>query len=96
MTIRTTNYKVHQLVKTKPIHESQKEIRSFEEKESEERKGKKEIQEGEFVIRVIPNIELQTRILSYGSGLYVTGRGWLQERLRKQISNMVRNYLQAE
>lgn len=96
LTIRTTNYKVHQLVKTKPIHESQKEIRSFEEKESEERKGKKEIQEGEFVIRVIPNIELQTRILSYGSGLYVTGRGWLQERLRKQISNMVRNYLQAE
>ena len=96
LTIRTTNYKVHQLVKTKPIHESQKEIRSFEEKESEERKGKKEIQEGEFIIRVIPNIELQTRILSYGSGLYVTGRGWLQERLRRHISNMVRNYLQAE
>ena len=96
LTIRTTNYKVHQLVKTKPIHESQKEIRSFEEKESEERKGKKEIQEGEFIIRVIPNIELQTKILSYGSGLYITGRGWLQDRLRKQISNMVRNYLQAE
>ena len=93
LTIRTTNYKVHQLLKTKPIHESQIENRPFEEKESEEREGEKEIQEGEFIISVIPNIELQTRILSYGSGLYVTGKGWLQENLRWNIEKMAQYYL---
>ena len=96
ITIRTTNYKVHQLVKTKPIHESQKEMRPYVEQESENRKGKKEIQEGEFTIKVIPNIELRTRILSYGSGLYVTGKGKFQEDLRWNIFNMVRNYLLKE
>lgn len=96
ITIKTTNYKVHQLVKTKPIHESQIEIRPYVEKESENRKGKKDIQEGEFTIKVIPNIELRTRILSYGSGLYVTGKGKFQEDLRWNLFNMIRNYLLKE
>lgn len=93
-TIRTTDYKVHHLVNTKPIHESQKEIKPFVRKEYEDEKGKKriEIQEGEFTIKVIPNIELQTRLLSYGSGLYVIGEGKFQEDLRSSIKDMVKNY----
>ena len=95
ITIRTTDYKVHHLVNTKPIHESQKEIKPFVRKEYEDEKGNKKIkiQEGEFTIKVIPNIELQTRILSYGSGLYVIGKGKFQEDLRKSIAKMVRDYL---
>ena len=88
LTIRTTSYKVHQLVKTKPIHKSQIEIRPYVKRE-----GKTERQEGEFTIEVIPNIELQTRMLSYGSGLYVIGKGKFQEDLRKSIADMVKNYL---
>ena len=87
LTIRTTSFKVHQLVKTKPIHKSQIEIRPYVKKE-----GETERQEGEFTIEVIPNIELKTRILSYGSGLYVTGKGKFQKDLRESIADMVKNY----
>lgn len=76
--IRTTDYKVHQLLRTKPIHSSQCETRPFN----------FENNEGEFTIRVIPNIELQTRILSYGPGLYVAGESKFHQQIRNAIVKM--------
>ena len=48
--------------------------------------------EGEFVITVIPNIELQTRLLSYGSGIRVLGKGKFQQDIRDTISWMAKIY----
>lgn len=90
ITLKTTNYKVHQLIRTKPIHHSQKEIKPFVFDQDENK-----IEEGEFTIEVVPNIELQTKILSYGSGIYVSGEGAFQKELRETVSNMGKNYLHA-
>ena len=49
-------------------------------------------EEGEFIIKVIPNIELQTKILSYGSGVYVIGNEEFQLRLRHIINKMMNYY----
>lgn len=76
--IRTVNYKVHHLLRTKPVHSSQMEISEFDFE-----KGY-----GEFTIKVIPNIELQTRLLSYGSGLYVVGGSTFLQKMRETISQM--------
>lgn len=78
--LKTINYKVHHLLRTKPIHLSQKMVKDFNEGE------------GEFSIEVIPNIELQMRILSYGPGLYVLGDGKFQQQLRKSIKMMMVYY----
>ncbi len=86
ITIRTTEYKVHQLIKTKPIHHSQKETRIFP---NDNKCGDTE---GEFTIKVVPNIELQTKILSYGSGIYVIGDGWFERKLKSTICKMVELY----
>lgn len=48
----------------------------------------REKNEGEFAIRVIPNIELQTRLLSYGPGLYVVGEGKFREQMREAVTKM--------
>ena len=69
---------MHNLIKTKPIHASQKETVPFD----------KEKLVGEFTIQVIPNIELQTRLLSYGPGLYVTSGGQVQQDMRNAINKM--------
>jgi len=82
ITIRTTNYMVHKLIKTKPIHFSQVQIHDFD----------KEKNEGEFTIEVIPNMELQTRLLSYGDGIYLPGEGALQNELRAKILRMAERY----
>lgn len=76
--LRTTDFKVHHLLRTKPIHSSQQETMPF----NEEKK------EGEFTIRVIPNIELQARLLSYGPGLYVAGEDQFQQQMREAIAQM--------
>ena len=81
-TIRTTNYMVHKLIKTKPIHPSQKPIHDFD----------KEKNVGEFTITVIPNMELQTRLLSYGDGIYVVGDGEFQKQLKSVIARMAELY----
>lgn len=82
ITIRTTDFKVHHLLRTKPIHASQQETIPFDMEKSE----------GEFTIQVIPNIELQTRLLSYGSGLYVVGEGKFQQQMRDAVSHMNNHY----
>lgn len=78
ITFRTTDFTVHHLLRTKPVHASQSETVPFD----------REKNEGEFVIRVIPNIELQTRLLSYGPGLYVVGEGKFQEQMREAVTKM--------
>ena len=83
ITIKTTDYKIHNLIKTKPIHPSQKEI-----KECNEEKG----EDGEFTIEVIPNMELQKLILGYGSGVYVPGNGKFQQEIRDTVSKMAQMY----
>lgn len=80
--IKTVDFKVHHLLKTKPIHSSQIETVQFNE----------EKMEGEFSIKVIPNIELQTRLLSYGSGLYVVGEGQFQQQMHDAILQMAKLY----
>ena len=81
--IRTCDYKVHMLLKTKPFHPSIKEEKPFD----------KERQEGEFSIKVIPNMELRLRLLSYGAGLYVEGEGEFQQELKETIAKMSQLYL---
>lgn len=81
-TIRTTNYMVHKLIKTKPIHPSQEQVHDFD----------KEKNVGEFTITVIPNMELQTRLLSYGDGIYVVGDGEFQKQLESVIARMAELY----
>lgn len=80
--IRTTTDKVHQLINTKAIHESQVETIKFD----------KEKGEGEFIITVIPNKELQTRLLSYGDDIYVVGDGEFQRELKAVIARMAERY----
>ena len=78
ITIRTKDFIVHNLIRTKPIHASQKETIPFD----------KENHVGEFTIQVIPNIELQTRLLSYGPGLYLTSGVKVQQDMRNAINKM--------
>ena len=80
---RTTNEMVHNLINTKPIHPSQVERLAFDED-----KGY-----GEFSLRVCPNIELQTKLLSYGDGVYVWGEGDFQDQIRAAVTKMAKNYL---
>lgn len=80
--IRTVDFKVHHLLRTKPIHPSQIESVPFDAQKME----------GEFTIKVIPNIELQTRLLSYGPGLYVIGEGKFQLQMRNAVLMMAKLY----
>lgn len=78
ITIRTVDFKVHHLLRTKPIHSSQIETIPFDEK-----KGY-----GEFSICVIPNYELQARLLSFGQGLYVAGNSPFRQRMQDAVTQL--------
>lgn len=80
--IRTTDLKVHHLLRTKPIHSSQKETLPFD----------AESGIGEFTIRVIHNPELRAKLLGYGSGLYVVGDGEFQREIREHVVKMAEYY----
>lgn len=81
-----TNTKiVHTLIKTKPFHESQVEMEGWSE----------EKQHGKFVLHVIPNIELRTKLLSYGSGITLEGNGWFQRDFKEEIRKMAELYQEA-
>lgn len=79
---RTTNFYVDQLIESKPIHSTQERIQAFVEGQ----------QEGEFEIKVIPNMELQSRLLSYGPGVYVVGDGDFQRQIRNAVAQMTEIY----
>lgn len=80
--IHTTDFKVHQLIKTKPIHSSQDKDPQFDQERGQ----------GEITIKVIPNIELQTRLLSYGPSIYITGDGQFPQQMRKAVLEMAEKY----
>ena len=80
--IRTIDFKVHQLLRTKKIHSSQVETMRFNIEEGI----------GEFTIDVIPNIELQTRILSYGPGLQIISKGPFQQKIVEAVKQMAKVY----
>lgn len=76
--IRTVDFKVHHLLRTKPLHPSQVETQPFDEATGL----------GEFTITVVPNIELQTRLLAYGPGIVVTGSEAFRKRMKEVIEEM--------
>lgn len=82
ITIRTVDFKVHHLLRTKPLHSSQIETMPFDEE-----KGY-----GEFFICVIPNIELQARLLGYGQGLYVIEGSSFRKKMQDVISELSKLY----
>ena len=81
--IKTLDYKTHQYMLSKPIHQSQEEKLKYNEKKGE----------GMFEITVIPNFELMSRLLSYGAGVFVEGSGWFQKWFRSTILKMASYYI---
>lgn len=79
---RSTNFKVHNLLVTKPLHSSQVETMPFDEKAGE----------GEFSVEVIPNVELRSKLLSFGEGIYVLGDGDFQKEFKNVVAKMQRYY----
>lgn len=75
----------HTLIKTKPFHKSQEEIEGWSEEKLH----------GKFVLHVIPNIELKTKLLSYGSGITLMGNGWFQRDFKEEIRKMAELYQEA-
>ena len=82
----TNNQEVHNLIKTKPFHESQEELEAWS----------NETQHGKFVLHIIPNIELRTKLLSYGSGITLEGNGWFQRGFKEEIKKMAELYKNEE
>ena len=78
--VQTLNHKVHNLIKTKKIHPSQVETKEFKD-------GC-----GVFTLRVVPNVELQTRLLSYGDGICVKGCAEFVQRMARVVMRMAVNY----
>jgi hypothetical protein len=81
ITFRTTNFFVHNLLLSKKLHSSQEQSMEFDEKKGE----------GEFTLRVIPNIELRTKLLSFGDGVYLMGDGQFQREFRDVVAKMHMN-----
>lgn len=82
----TNNREVHNLIKTKPFHESQEELDQWSD----------ESQHGKFVLHIIPNTELRTKLLSYGSGITMLGNGWFQREYKEEIKKMAELYKNKE
>lgn len=82
ITVRTTDFKVHHLLLTKPLHPSQEETMPFD----------NDSQEGEFVFKVIPNVEFRAKLLGYGDGLYVIGDEDFLKVIKEEIIKMYSRY----
>ena len=80
--IRTNNKLVHDLIKTKPFHESQDELQKWSDEE----------QYGKFHLQIIPNVELKTKLLSFGAGITLEGNGWFQKDYKKEVMKMAGLY----
>lgn len=76
--IRTNDKLVHDLIKTKPFHESQVELQKWADEE----------QHGKFHLQIIPNVELKTKLLSFGAGITLEGNGWFQKDYKEEIMKM--------
>lgn len=84
--ITTNDEKVHNLIKTKPFHESQEEVEPWSEEEHH----------GKFLLKIIPNIELRTKLLAYGAGITLEGNGWFQQEFKNEIKKMAELYSEEE
>lgn len=84
--ITTNDEKVHNLIKTKPFHESQEEVEPWSEEEHL----------GKFLLKIIPNIELRTKLLTYGAGITLEGNGWFQQEFKNEIKKMAELYSKEE
>lgn len=83
--IRTNNKLVHNLIKTKPFHKNQVELQEWSEEE----------QYGIFRLQIIPNVELKTKLLSYGAGITLEGNGWFQKDYKEEIRKMTELYSES-
>lgn len=90
---RTTNELVDQLIDTKPIHPSQRQFKHYpfcnEEHDPDKRWGK-------FTIEVIPNMELKTKLLAFGDGVYVSGESEFAKEFRQIVKSMAEMYRVCE
>ncbi len=84
--ITTNDEKVHNLIKTKPFHESQEEVEPWSAEE----------QHGKFLLKIIPNIELRTKLLAYGAGITLEGNGWFQQEFKDEIKKMAELYSEGK
>ena len=80
--IETLDEKVHGLMKSKPIHWSQKEIESYVDKE----------RTGKFELHLIPNIEFFGNILHYGKSIRIIEPLPIKEKMKKEIEKMMEAY----
>lgn len=72
------NHQIAPYISTKPLHPTQKE---------------KWLAESlEVRIKVIPNYELESLILSFGENVRVISPGWLLSKVKERIENAVNNY----
>lgn len=81
LTIRTYRYKIHQLLTTKKLHPSQRE-EPFDWERGQ----------GIITLTVIPNIELQTKLLSFGADIELLGDGAFQKEFRQVVLKMAERY----
>lgn len=72
-------YSRYKYIETKPIHESQKIVELKEEF-------------GVFEIEVIPNYELEARLLSYGETVEVLEPEGFREKIAARVSNSLNLY----
>lgn len=84
--ITTNDEKVHNLIKTKPFHKSQEEVEPWSEEEHH----------GKFLLKIIPNIELRTKLLAYGAGITLEGNGGFQQEFKNEIKKMAELYSEEE
>ena len=81
--IETLDEKVHGLMKSKPIHWSQKEIKNYVGKE----------QTGKFELHLIPNIEFFGNVLHYGKAIRIIEPLSIKEEIKKIIEEMRKAYM---
>lgn len=82
--IRVRNYRMFNLVYTKPFHSSQKVTRDYD----------KEQKYGEFKVAVKINNEFVGRILQLGAGIEIVSPPHVRELFKQRISNMMALYNQ--
>ena len=80
--IETLDEKVHGLMKSKPIHWSQKEIESYVDKE----------RTGKFELHLIPNIEFFGNVLHYGKAIRIIEPLSIKEKMKEEIEKMMKAY----
>ena len=85
ITIRTHTYYIYKLTDSKPIHNTQKVLRPFDEYEDGNY--------GEFLVQVEVNNEFIGRILQMGAGLEIISPHHVRDEFMKRIHELVNLYI---